>query len=152
MTRVRHYGFGVLLSLTLSASVAAAIAGPREVAEAAAAQWNEAFRKGRVEDILSLYTENAMLLQPSGRVSRTPKEIKEFWQRLIERKNGEYRIDVVDARIETDGSIVTTLQLARRQSLYNSGQTVKYNQDGELQSVFRRQTDGTWKAQVQRWN
>jgi ketosteroid isomerase-like protein len=140
------------LSLSLTTSVAAAIAGPREVAEATAAQWNEAFRTGRIEDILSLYADNAMLLQPSGQVSRTPKEIGEFWKGLIERKSGEYRIDVVDARSEKDGSLVTTLQFSRRQNLANSGRTVKYNYDGELQNVFKRQPDGTWKAQVQLWN
>jgi uncharacterized protein (TIGR02246 family) len=152
MTRARRFWFGFLLSVSLAQSAFGAVAGPREIAEATAAQWNEAFRKGRVEDILSLYAENAMLLQPSGQVSRTPKEIREFWQRLIARKNGEYRINVIDARIEKDGSLVTTLQLSRRQNLYNSGQAVKYNDDGELRNVFRRQADGAWKAQVQRWN
>jgi len=152
MTRVRRIGFAILLSLSLAHSVAAAIAGPREIAEATAAQWNEAFRKGRIEDILSLYADNALLLQPSGQVSRTPKEIAEFWKGVIERKSSEYRINVVDARIEKDGSIVTTLQFSRQQNPANSGRTMKYNYDGELLNVFKRQPDGTWKAQVQRWN
>jgi ketosteroid isomerase-like protein len=151
MTRVRRIGFAILLSLSFVASVSAAIAGPREIAEASAAQWNEAFRSGRIEDILSLYADNAILLQPSGQVSRTPKEIRAFWEGLIERKGGEYRIHVVDARVEKDGSIVTSLRFSRQQHPTRSGRTMNYNYDGELLSVFKRQPDGTWKAQVQRW-
>lgn len=152
MTGLRRIGFGILLSLSLSAPVAAAMADPREIAEPTAAEWNEAFRKGRIQDILSLYTENAIVLQPSGQVSRSPREISGFWQGLIEKKSGEYRVAVVDARAGQDGSVVTTLQFSRQQSLSRSGRTMKYNYDGELLSVFKRQPDGTWKAQPQRWN
>ena len=151
MTRVRRIGFAVLLSLSLIGSVSVAIAGPREIAEASAAQWNQAFTKGRIEDILSLYADNAILLQPGGQVSRTPREIRKFWEGLIERQGGEYRIEVVDARVEQDGSLVTTLQFSRQQKPAKSGRIMKYNYEGVLLSVFKRQADGTWKAQVQRW-
>jgi hypothetical protein len=72
MTGLRDIGFGILLSLLLSAPVAAAMANPREIAEATAAEWNKALRKGRIQHILSLYTENAIVLQPGGQCPERP--------------------------------------------------------------------------------
>ena len=123
----------------------------RRIAESNAAEWNAAFAKGRVEDILSLYADNALLVQPNGAVSKGAGQIRDFWQPLIQQ--GEYAMDIIDVRGERPDTIVATVKLSDVKTLPSPRQQVmKYRFDGVLYSVLKRQPDGSWKAQVQRWN
>jgi len=123
----------------------------QQIAESRAAEWNAAFAKGKVDDILSLYTDNAMLLQPNGSVSKSTGEIRAFWQMLIQK--GVYAMDIVHVRSDDDDTIVTTATLSDVKTLQNQGQQIlKYRYNGVLYSVFKRQPDGSWKAKVQQWS
>ena len=122
----------------------------RKIAESSTAQWNEAFAKGKVDDILTLYSDDAMLLQPDGAVSKGSSQIRDFWQKMI--KQGEYAMDVIDLRREHSGTIVATVRFSDVKTLSTANQTVKYNYDGVVYSVLKQQADGSWKAEVQRWN
>jgi uncharacterized protein (TIGR02246 family) len=84
----------------------------RLIAESNVAKWNEALAKGKVEDILSLYTDNAMLVQPNGAVSRSRGEIRAFGQTQIDKKAGSLTIDSVDVRSEQEDTIVTKTTLS----------------------------------------
>lgn len=145
---------GLVLALVTSGVSAfswAADQNPQQIAESRAAEWNAAFAGGRVDDILSLYTENAILLQPNGSVSKSPHEIREFWQVLIQK--GVYAMDIVTVRSGDDNTIVTTSTLSDVKTLQNpSQQVMKYRYNGVLYSVFKRQPDGSWKANVQQWS
>jgi uncharacterized protein (TIGR02246 family) len=144
---------GLLLALVTSAGASQSQAedSPRQIAESAAAQWNAAFAKGKVEEILALYTDNAILLQPNGKVSRGTGQIRAFWRNLIEQ--GEFAMEVVDVRNSGEGIIVATAKLSDIKVLPSpEPQVMKYRFGGVLQSVLRRQPDGSWKSQVQRWN
>lgn len=62
-------------------------------------------------------------------------------------------MDIVDVRSEQDGSIIATARLSDIKTLRSEQpQTIKYHYGGVLYSVLRRQPDGSWKAQVQRWS
>lgn len=123
----------------------------QQIAESRAAEWNAAFARGKVDDILSLYSENAILLQPNGSVSKNLREIREFWQVLIQK--GVYAMDIVTARCGDDNTIITTATLSDVKTLQNPGHEVmKYRYNGVLYSVFKRQADGSWKAKVQQWS
>jgi ketosteroid isomerase-like protein len=144
---------GLLLALvtTAGASQSQADDSPRQIAESAAAQWNKAFADGKVDEILALYTDNAILMQPNGKVSRGSGQIRAFWQNLIDQ--GEFAMDVVDSRHSGEGTIVTTAKLSDVKILPTpEPQVMKYRFGGVLQIVLRRQPDGSWKSQVQRWN
>ena len=122
----------------------------RKIAESSAAQWNAAFAKGKVEDILSLYSDDAMLLQPNGSVSKGAGQIRDFWQKMIQQ--GEYAMDVIDVRGEQNGTIVATVRFSDVKTLASTQQSMKYSYDGVVYSVLKQQPDGSWKAEVQRWN
>ena len=94
----------------------------QQIAESRAAEWNAAFARGKVDDILSLYTENAILLQPNGSVSKNLREIREFWQVLIQK--GVYDMDIVTARCGDDNTIITT---ATRSSITRIPKTMPVN-------------------------
>lgn len=122
----------------------------RTIAANNAAEWNQAFADGKVDEIVSLYTTDAILVQPNGKVSRDPGEIRNFWRTLIDQ--GAFKIDIVDVKGEKDDTIVTTTTLSDMKTLQDSHQTLRYHYDGVLYSVLKRQSDGSWKAQVQQWS
>jgi ketosteroid isomerase-like protein len=146
----RSLGLIFALVTTAGAAPSQAADSVRQIAESTAAQWNAAFAKGKVDAILSLYTDNAMLLQPNGLVSRKPSEIRAFWQALIQQ--GDYAMDIVDVRGEQDGTIVATAELSGVKTLSGQPQVMKYRYGGVVYSVLTRQPDGSWKAKVQKWS
>ncbi len=120
-----------------------------KIAEANVAEWNKAFSTGKIEEILSLYEDNAMLVKPDGSVSKGPSEIKAFWQALLDRKSGVYAIEIRKVKGEKEDMIVTTATLSTSKTLQNPQQVMKYHYDGVLYSVLKRQANGAWKARVQ---
>jgi ketosteroid isomerase-like protein len=124
---------------------------PQQIAESTVASWNEAFAHGRVDEILSFYTSNAMVVHPNGTVSKSLSEIKAFWQTVMEKRAGVIAFRIVEARGEREGTIVTEAKLSDLKTLQNPHQTMNYEYDGVLYSVLKRQTDGSWKAEAQRW-
>lgn len=147
----RSLGLIFALVTTAGASQSQADDSVRQVAESAAAEWNAALAHGQIEEILALYTDNAILMQPNGAVSRGAGQIRVFWQALI--GQGEFAMDVVDVRGAGEGTVVATARLSELKVLPSpEPQVMKYRYGGVLQSVLRRQPDGHWKSQVQRWN
>ncbi|HYE36382.1 YybH family protein [Methylocaldum sp.] len=146
----RSLGLIIALVAAMGAGTSQAGENVRQIAESSIAKWNAAFAKGKVEEILSLYADNAMLVQPNGAVSKSTGEIRAFWQMLIQK--GVYAMDVVDARSEKDDTIVATTKLSDVKTLQGPLQVMKYRYDGVLYSVLKRQADGSWKAQVQQWS
>ena len=147
----RRLYFGALL-LACSFHALAVVDDAQSVAAATTAQWNAAFARGKVDDIVSLYSSNAMLVQPDGAVSKNPDQIRAFWQNLIKKNAGVLNIDIQEAKGETDGTIITRATLSDVKTLQNTQHVMKYNFDGVVFSVLKRQNDGSWKAQVQRWS
>lgn len=118
---------------------------PRSVNEAVS-RWNQALNQGRVDELMHLYAKDAMVLLPDGRVIRDPREIRRFWQQVLAHRGGQFEVDVDDVLSARDDTVVSTLRWT------NVDGKLKYAYDGVIYNVFKKQADGTWKAQVQRWN
>ena len=147
----RSLGLLLLLVTTIGPVWADDQGAARSVAERSTAEWNEAFHHGRLEEIVALYANDAILLGPNGSVARGVVEIRDFWRTLIGR--GDYAMDVVSVRSENDGSVIATLRFSdvKRLASPDSG-TMKYSYGGMVNSVLKRQEDGSWKAEAQRWS
>lgn len=142
---------GLILAIVTTAAAESPGDDPvRRIAEISAAQWNAAFAKGRVDEILSLYEDNAMLVQPNGSVSKGSGQIRAFWQPLIQK--GDYEMDIVEVRSDRDDTIVAIAELSDVKTLPSQHQVMKYRYGGVVYSVLKRQPDGSWKAKVQKWN
>ena len=147
----RSLGLLVLLVTTVGAAWAAEIEPARQVAEKTAAEWNAAFERGQIDAIVSLYEDNAMLLQPNGVVAHGGSEIRAFWQKLI--GQGEYAMDIVSVRAAQNGTVAAAVRFSDVKTLENGNhQRLHYRYDGVVYSVLRQQSDGRWKAEVQRWD
>jgi len=134
------------LALWLGMTVAAlAQDAPRSVSDAVA-RWNQVLRQGNLDALMHLYAKDAMVLLPDGRVARDPKEIRRFWRQLLAKRGGRYEMDLDDVIYAKDDTVVSTLRWT------NVDGELKYAYDGVIYNVFKKQPDGTWKAQVQRWN
>lgn len=141
----------VLVLMSAAGAAPAADVDARGIAESNVAAFNDAFAHRRVDAIVSLFADDAMLVQPNGQVVRNPTAIREFWRNLIE--TGAYNMDIVDVRSGGDGSIVTTATVSDLKTVKSpQSQVMKYNYGGVVYSVFKRQSDGRWKAQVQQWS
>lgn len=122
----------------------------QQIAAANEAEWNAAFAKGRVDEIVSLYTQDAILVQPNGTISRDGGEIRKFWQNLI--TQGALKFNLVDIHSDRDDTIVTTSTVSDLKQLKEPNTTMSYSYDGVLYSVLKRQHDGHWKLQAQQWS
>ncbi len=136
---------GVALWLGLAGMAAAQ--DPAKVAEDVVAKWNSVLRQGGgINALMQLYAKDAKVLLPNGEMAGDAKEIREFWCRLLARRGKKYEMDLEDVIYAKDDTVVSTL----RWSELDGG--MKYSYDGVIYNVFKRQADGSWKAQVQRWN
>ena len=143
---------GLLLTIVTTIDVVKAdsVVDTRKIVEKSTAEWNLAFSAGRLDDVMSFYAPDAMMLEPNGTVAKGTKEIRDFWQTMI--RQGDYAMDVIDVRCESNGTIVTTSRFSDIKTLQSTApQRIRYLFGGVIYSVFKQQPDGSWKAEVQRW-
>ncbi len=119
---------------------------PSKVAENVVAKWNAVLQGGGVNDLMRLYSKDAKVLLPNGEMAMDKSEIREFWRQLLAQRGKKYELDLEDVIYAKDDTVVSTL----RWSELNGD--MKYSYEGLIYNVFKRQADGSWKAQVQRWN
>lgn len=140
-----------LLILILALSIGAApLASAGDVSEQAAytavAQWNAVLRSGKLDELLRLYAKDAIVLLPNGEAARDPAVIRKFWQRLLVRHAGRYVLDLDKVIYAQGDTVISTLRWS------NVDGELKYSYNGVIYNIFKRQPDGSWKAQVQRWS
>ncbi len=137
----------LILALVID-SLPLALAGnaPEHAALGTLAQWNAALERGKLDELLRLYAKDALVVLPDGKAVKEPAAIREFWRHLLAEHSGHYALDLDKVLFAKDDTVVSTL----RWSNLDGG--LKYSYEGVIYSVFKRQPDGSWKAQVQRWN
>lgn len=120
---------------------------PSRVAENMVAQWNAVLKHGAsLNDLMRLYSKDAMVLLPNGEIAKDSKEIRHFWRNLLAKRGRRYELELEDVISAKDDTVVSTLRWSKLDG------DLKYSYDGVIYNVFKRQSDGSWKAQVQRWN
>lgn len=150
----------IIIPLALTASLLFPVPVPaatdetgRAIAEADVNQWNSAVAHGDLEGIASLFTQDAMLIQPNGQAVRDSGKIRLFWKSLLESPQGASRFRLVKARRENGDTVVTRMELLSSKPLGNTASdSISYHYQGLVNNVLKHQADGSWKAQVQRWN
>lgn len=124
----------------------------RNIAESNVHQWNSALEQRDLDQIMALYTDNAMLLEPNGKVSRTKDAIRSFWRSVLDSANVEYSFDVEEIQKSTSQIVLAAKWFNRSQLRAAGSQAQGRSYNGKMTNVLVRQDDGTWKAQIQRWN
>lgn len=125
------------------------------VAEATAdvARWNSAVAQGNLNGILSLFTQDAMVIEPAGQVAHNSGEIRDFWKSMLDAPQGMSQFRLVKARRESEDTVVTRMEVIADKPLGKpTGSHLSYHYQGLVNHVLKQQADGSWKVQVQRWN
>lgn len=122
------------------------------IAKEEVAEWNRAVAHNSIDEILSLYARDALLMQPNGVAVRGSDGIRQFWEVLLNQPSGTYRFSLDDVRVEPDGTIISRILVNDIKYLGVPERTMKYRYEGVLYHVLKRQADGNWKAEVQRWS
>ena len=124
----------------------------RSIAERNVHQWHAALEQRDIDQIMNLYTDNAIVLQPDGGVSKTRDSIRSFWRSVLESANVEYSFDVEQIQKSTSKIVLAAKWFNRNQLSASTPASHHHGYDGKMTNVLVRQNDGSWKAQVQRWN
>ncbi|HFD86658.1 MAG TPA: hypothetical protein ENJ35_03155 [Gammaproteobacteria bacterium] len=143
MTKKVILGFAIWLGVAGMASAQ----DPEKVAESVVAKWNAVLKHGAsLNDLMRLYSKDAKVLLPNGEMANDKQAIREFWRQLLAKRGNHYELDLEDVIYAKDDTVVSTLRWSELDG------NIKYSYDGVIYNVFKRQSDGSWKAQVQRWN
>lgn len=113
------------------------------------ASWNIAFNEGGldlIDEITTLYTDDAVLVTPSGRAETSSEGIRDFWQVLYEIGFNTHALDVTAVQGNGNQIIVTSNWEALRSP---QNDTVF---EGRMTTVLEQQADGRYKTSYQSWH
>ena len=120
----------------------------RKIVAEANDRWNAAFNSGDADVVAALYTADCTVLPPTHAVVKGAVAIKEFWYGLISAGVKDHGIELLDAEAADDIAYATGKWWATGQG--EGGQTPRY--EGTVVTIFRRQSDGSWRACLHTWN
>jgi len=139
----------MLLLITISVTgLANAAADEAAAINALNIKWDAAVNQGDTTQLVSLYSDNAVMMPPSSEILSDRGAIKNYWDVLREVGIDVYAIDTVDLRIDGNTAYQTVLWEATRNAA--DGNVIQFN--GNMSNVLERQKDGTWKIKLQSWN
>lgn len=112
------------------------------------AAWDAAFNSQQPAVVAAGYDDEATLM-PAGAAPLTGgKAIVEFWRNLIAQGIVDHKIDVVETIVE--GNLAMQRGSWSAAAVNEAGERQVFK--GNLQLVFRRQIDGSWKTYTHIWN
>lgn len=106
--------------------------------------WNSAFNSGNADAVAALYTPDAVVLPSTHAFVRGTIAINDFWKELISAGVRNHGIELVDAVAAGDIAYATGKWSAE------GGETQRY--EGSIVTIFRRESDGSWRVCVHIWN
>ena len=111
--------------------------------------FDRAFNSQQAEKVSALYETNATVLPaPAGAPVQGAAAIEQFFSGLITAGVIDHKLELVQA-VE-DGNLA--YQVGRWSGAMVDAEGVRQTFGGNVQLVYRKQTDGAWKAVSHIWN
>lgn len=146
---MRNIKYVIFLSiLSLNSSYAATNTLETADIEMLDSLWVTSFDNGNTTDLVTLYTEDAMVFPPSSEILEGRLAITDYLDSLRDAGFNEYSISNVDMQVKGKTAYSTELWEAIR--IDADGNEIKL--DGNITNVLERQNDGSWKIKLQSWN
>ena len=120
----------------------------RSAIEAANAKFSEAFARGDIKALSSMYTSDAIAFPPDSEMVRGNEAIGEYWKATRESGVRSAVLTTVEVSRSGDvayevGKVSLTIQSAGKEPVMAMAKYVV---------VWKRQTDGSWKLHRDIWN
>lgn len=109
--------------------------------------WEMTFNTGNTDALAELYTTDAIVVPPSLEILNAREQIKNYWSAQKEAGTENFRLQTINYRQNGDVIYQTAIWVA---TVISNG--VATELDGEMTNVIARQSDGSWKIQLQSWN
>jgi ketosteroid isomerase-like protein len=109
--------------------------------------WELAFNAGDTDALTKLYSEDAIVVPPSLEILNAQEQIKDYWTNQILSGTNNFRVQTINLKVQGDVIYQSAVWIA---TVTSNG--VATDLDGEMTNVIARQTDGSWKIQLQSWN
>jgi uncharacterized protein (TIGR02246 family) len=138
----------ILIIIVSVSGLANAVADEAAAINVLNSKWDAAVNKGDTTQLVSLYTDNAVMMPPSSEILSDRGAIKNYWDVLREVGIDAYAINTIDLRVDGNTAYQTVLWEATRNAA--DGNVIQFN--GNMSNVLERQKDGTWKIKLQSWN
>ena len=140
-----------LLGLTLSMNALAIVNYPTVLKadlKANPFNWQYDTNIGQTVELTNMYTDEAILIPPTGEILTGPDAIKDYWAEVRNGGVSEYTIDTINLHI--DGNIAHQSAYWQAHYMGANGEPVYF--DGAMTNVLERQGNGQWKIRMQTWN
>ena len=138
----------LLVIMVMSTTTATAGNGESSAIDEMNARWVNVFLQGDTEALLGMYTDNAIMLPPSSEILSDHQAIKGYWDNLKRVGVTDYVVYPVDLRIV--GNIAYQSALWKATRITPDGNVIQF--DGNISNVLEKQSDGSWKINLQSWN
>ena len=113
-------------------------------------EYVELLPKGSVDDLMSLYTQDVLLMPPGASSAQGLDEVRTFWSDFFD------EWEVVDATSTIDEVIVGEGWAWSRghylETLRSKDGLVTVVESGKFSGIWRRVPDGSWKISRDMWN
>jgi uncharacterized protein (TIGR02246 family) len=102
-----------------------------------------------VEDVLTLYTPNAVFVNPDGKTSKGLLEIRKLYEQVTTTYDSDLHLTTTKLR-HTNNAIIEHGRFTETLRIRATGATQQSS--GTYVFLHERQPDGTWLIAMQKWN
>ena len=110
----------------------------------------EAMMSGNVDKVLSYYDDNAMEMPPNMGLIRGKDAIKAFWNQMDKSGVKMTAVSFTVEDIQAGGTIA--YEIGTYDMTMSAGKSGEMKDNGKYITLWKEQTDGTWKVVAETWN
>jgi len=126
------------------------LAQVRKTIESQNAKWAEASKKNDISTLVSIYTEDATVLPPNRPMLRGIGEIRAMYERIAARHTTT--VKALFNTIDVSGKDSTVFEIGEYFTTWQPENGPVKSDTGKYTTIWKLQSDGTWKIHADCWN
>jgi uncharacterized protein (TIGR02246 family) len=116
-------------------------------------QYADDMRAKNIEDILSLYTQDATFTDPDGKTYSTPEELRKLYEQAFSTYDSDLTFTVKDLNVKYADNLASSAieSDSYEEALRTRASKTMQQVCGDCIFTWVRQSDGQWLIASQRW-